>query len=352
MQRRREQIDEFCKHSKKVPEKNAPASPFNYIFEPTPKDLIRISVGLGFSRGKMKDAYSILSGRDFTTKKVSAKLREDQFKAFKEAQEHSLDLSNWHQFLKIILGLGYKSAELISSSNNIANAYILYLIAKIKVGLTRKELERCIGRWFFFSSLTSRYSFSPESQMESDLAALRIKTPAEFIKSLNAIIHSEITNDFWEITVPNKLLVSSSKHNPLRNTFFACLIRKGALVLFSPRKVADLFDPALRQKRKGIEKHHVFPKAYLRDEFGLDKRQINQVANFTYLEYPDNIEISDDAPKKYFEEIRRTQFRNNPELLLSMMNDHCLPDKFYALEYDEFLQARRKLMAKNGSRHI
>jgi hypothetical protein len=342
----REQIDDFCKLSKKVPEKNAAASPFNYILEPTPKDLIRISVGLGFNRGEMKDAYSILSGRDFTTKKVSAKLREDQFKSFKEAQERALDLSNWHEFLKIILGLGYKSAELISSSNNIANAYILYLIAKIKVGLNRKELERCIGKWFFFSSLTSRYSFSPESQMESDLATFRMKTPAGFIKSLNAIIDSEITNDFWEITVPNKLLVSSSKHNPLRNAFFACLIRKGALVLFSPRKVADLFDPALRQKRKSLEKHHLFPKAYLRDEFGMDKRQINQVANFTYLEYPDNAEISDDAPKKYFEEIRKSQFQNNPELLSTMMVDHCLPEKFYALEYDDFLQARRKLMAR------
>lgn len=44
----------------------------------------------------MKDAYSILSGRDFTTKKVSAKLREQQFQTFKEAQQNGLDLINWH----------------------------------------------------------------------------------------------------------------------------------------------------------------------------------------------------------------------------------------------------------------
>jgi len=117
-------------------------------------------------------------------------------------------------------------------------------------------------------------------------------------------------------------------------------------VLFSPRKVGDLFDPALRQRRKSLEKHHLFPKAYLRDEFGLDKRQINQVANFTYLEYPDNAEISDDAPKKYFEEIRKNQFSNNPGSLSAMMVDHCLPEKFHAMEYDDFLQARRKLMAR------
>jgi len=44
----RVQIDNFCKSAKKVPEKDTSESPYNYIFEPTPKDLIRIIVGLGF----------------------------------------------------------------------------------------------------------------------------------------------------------------------------------------------------------------------------------------------------------------------------------------------------------------
>src|ERR1039457_3186387 len=141
---------------------------------------------------------------------------------------------------------------LISSANNIANAYILFLIAKINVGLERKELERYIGKWFFFSSITSRYSFSPESQMESDLNVFRTRDRREFIKSLSSIIDNEITNDFWQITVPNKLLVSSSKHNALRNTFFACLIREMPPVLFSDRKLADLFEPSLKQKKKAL----------------------------------------------------------------------------------------------------
>jgi hypothetical protein len=342
----REGIDEFCRQAKKVPEKKSGASAFNYIFEPTPTDLIRIIVGLGFGRGKMKDAYSILSGRDFTTKKITAKLREEQFEAFKKAQSQALDYTNWHEFLKIILGLGYKSSELISSSNNIANAYILFLIAKINVGLTRKELDRHIGKWFFFSSLTSRYSFSPESQMESDLNVFRTRDRKEFIKSISTIIENEITNDFWDITVPNKLLVSSSKNNALRNAFFACLIRSGVPVLFSNRKVADLFDPSLKQKRKSLEKHHLFPRNFLLNEFHLDRRQINQVANFTYLEYPDNVDIGDDPPKVYFKKIRSEQYAKAPQELASMMRDHCLPEKFYEMKYDDFLQSRRVLMAK------
>lgn len=343
----RSQIDNFCKLAKKIPEKDKKESPYNYIFEPTPKDLVRISVGLGFGRGKMKDAYAILTGRDFATKKVSTSLREEQFEKFKDTQAVVLDNTNWHGFLKIILGLGFKSKDLISSSNNIANAYILYLIAKEKFELDHKELEKNIGRWFFFSSVTSRYSYSPETQMESDLNYFKnARSKEDFIKLLNTAIESELTNDFWEITVPNKLLVSSSKKNAIRNVFFAGLIRKGANVLFSERKVGDLFDPALKKRKKDLEKHHIFPRNYLLSKFGLDKRQINQVANFTYLEFEDNIDISDTAPKEYFVDIKNKYYKNREADLKKVLTDHCLSDNFYDMDFNDFLKERRKLMAK------
>jgi len=344
----RAQIDNFCKTAKKIPEKDEKESSYNYIFEPTPKDLVRVSVGLGFNRGKMKDAYTVLTGRDFATQKVSSALREEQFKKFKETQAIVLDNTNWHGFLKIILGLGFKSKDLISSSNNIANAYILYLIAKEKFDLNHKELEKNIGRWFFFSSVASRYSHSPESQMESDLNYFKnSKSKEEFIKLLNTAIESELTNDFWEITVPNKLLISSSKKNAIRNTFFAGLIRNGVNVLFSDRKVGDLFDPVLRKRKKDLEKHHLFPKNYLKEKFNLDSRHINQVANFTYLEFEDNIDISDLPPKKYFIDIKNSHYKNREVELNKNMSDHCLPENFYDLSFDDFLRERRKLMAKN-----
>jgi len=343
----RAQIDDFCKAAKLIPDKNVSESPYNYIFEPTPKDLVRITVGLGFGRGKMKDAYSILTGRDFVTKSVSEKLRDEQFEKFKETLVKVLDNTNWHGFLKIILGLGFKSKDLISSSNNIANAYILYLIGKDKYGMQHKELERNIGRWFFFSSVTSRYSYSPETQMEADLNYFKnAKNKNEYIKLINTAIESELTNDFWDITTPNKLLVSSSKMNAIRNTYFACLIRKGANVLFSDRKIGDLFTPELKKRKKDLERHHIFPRNYLVKEFKLDSKQINQVANFTYLEYEENIDISDDPPKKYFLEKKEEYYTGKEEELKKMMMEHCLPDNFYDMEYGAFLKERRKLIAK------
>ena len=343
----RKQIDAFCKSCLVQPDKKEKESPFNYIIEAMPNDIIRTIAGIGFNRGKMKDVYAILTGRDFLTKRVSKELREKQFEIFKNNQKIVLDNTNWHGFLKILIGLGFKSKDLISSTNNVVNSYIIFLIGKIKYNLYHKELEEIIGRWFFFSSITSRYSFSPESQMESDLNQLKeCKTKEDFISVLKNLIDNELTNDFWEITLPNKILVSSSMNNPARNTYFACLIRNGSKVLFSNRTVNDLFDPSMKLKKKSLEKHHLFPKNYLKEKFNLDRRQINQIANFTYLEFEDNIDISDDEPKKYFLEIKDKYFKGKEDELNKMMGKHCLPENFYEMEYSEFLKERRKLIAK------
>ena len=59
------------------------------------------------------------------------------------------------------------------------------------------------------------------------------------------------------------------------------------------------------------------------------------------------MDISDDPPQVYVEQIRKSaQFRDKPEVLAEMMRDHCLPKDFFAMKYDDFLQARRRLMAK------
>lgn len=183
--------------------------------------------------------------------------------------------------------------------------------------------------------------------MESDLNYLKnAKDKNSFIKLMNVTIESELTNDFWSITVPNKLLVSSSKNNTIRNAFFAGLIRNSANVLFSERKVGDLFDPALKKKKKDLEKHHIFPRNYLVTKFNLDSRQINQVANFTYLEYEDNIDISDDPPRTYFLDIKDSFFKDKKSELDKSLADHCIPEKFYDMNYQDFLSERRILIAK------
>ncbi len=341
----RTQINEFCKSSKVVPDNNTKDSPFNYIMQPDAQDIVRIIVGLGFKRARMKDAYAILKGRDPDTNKYSTLLREKQFDIFKITLKDVINTTNWHSLIKIIQGLGYKSKSLIASDNSVINAYIFYLIGKLHYKIDYKELDKLIARWFFMSSLTSRYSGSSESIMESDLNKIKsCKDGEEFKFMINNIIVSTLTNDFWNISLPNDILVTSNTISPVANAFFASLIYNGTKALFSERRISDLYDPSIKIKKNSLDKHHIFPKEHLRRQ-GIDLTQINQIANLTYLEYIDNIKIADLEPKSYYNEIKNKYYPGKELVLENSLKEHGIPIDFYEMGYSEFLIVRRNKLA-------
>ncbi len=338
-------INDFCKNSKIVPALTAKDSPFNYIIQPDAQDIVRMIVGLGFKRARMKDAYAILKGRDPDTNKYSTLLREKQFEVFKVTLSDVINSGNWHSLIKIIQSIGYKSSGLIASKNSIINSYILFLIGKLHYKIDYKDLDKLIARWFFMSSLTSRYSGSSESIMESDLNKIKsCKNGEEFKLAISNIIESTLTNDFWYISLPNDILVTSNTISPVANTFFASLIYNGTKALFSERKVSDLYDPSIKIKKNALDKHHIFPKEYLKKQ-GIELTQINQIANLTYLEYIDNIKISDTEPKSYYNEIKSKYYSGKETVLENALKEHCIPIDFYDMEYSTFLNERRKKIA-------
>jgi len=138
---------------------------------------------------------------------------------------------------------------------------------------------------------------------------------------------------------------TSSARSPEANAFYASLNKLATPVLFSRKLVGDLYDPSLKIKKKRLEKHHIFPRNFLISQYGYDKNKdkakINQIANLTFLEFEDNIDISDDNPKKYFALIKN---RFSESEIKEMLAQHGIPENFTELEYDDFLQKRRQLM--------
>lgn len=340
----RKEIEQFCIDSRKIPEKETRFSSFNYLIKPDPDDMLRVLVGLTFHRAKMKDVYSIIRGRDMETGEFSEDLRTQQFDKLKINLPTILDNTNWQSFLKILIGGGYKDEELISSKSAVLYSYILYLIGKQNFNTQNHELQRIIGRWFVMSSLTGRYSSSPETAFEKDLNRIKEFNPDGFISGLEKIIGENLTNDFWDITLVGQMETSSAR-SPEANAFYAALNKLGSPVLFSRKLVGDLYDPSLKIKKKRLEKHHIFPRNYLISKYGFDKNKdkakINQIANLTFLEFEDNIEISDDKPSEYFAMVQK---RFGDSEIKEMLGQHAIPENFYQLEYDDFLQERRKLM--------
>ena len=337
----RTQLEEFCRRAR-LPAVGKP-SPFNHFIEPDPDQLLRVSVGVGFRRARLKSVYSILRGKDLETDTFEPRRRDAQFQILKDAQSRAINLQYWHDFLKSLLLAGFRSGRLISSQTNLLFAYILYLLGRTEYRVDEFELQRHIARWFFMTALTGRYTSSPESKMEFDLARFRETTSAEaFIGVLTEICESTLTADYWSITLPGDLATAAAR-SPSMFAYFAALNLLDAKVLFSQQKVADLMDPSTMAHKSSLERHHLFPKDYLKSIGVSDNRDINQIANFTVVEWGDNIKISNNAPKDYLPKLRG---RFSEADMKAMRYWHALPENWESLEYTDFLRQRRELMAR------
>ena len=179
--------------------------------------------------------------------------------------------------------------------------------------------------------------------MDGDLNRVRgIAEPTAFVTVLEELMGNELTNDYWTISLP-AALESSSARNPELFAYVAAQNRLGAPVLFSHKRVGDLIDPVLRTKKKPLERHHLFPRAWQEAQGQTDLKVINQMANFALLEWPDNIAIGgDEAPSEYVPKLR-TRFTAIE--WLRMQDLHALPEGWELLAYPDFLAARRQLMA-------
>ena len=336
----RKELEAFAR-SAKTP--SSGPSPYNHFIQPFPDQLLRVGVGLAFRRGRLRAVYSLLRGRDIDSGEYSGERRTEQFDRLREAQTFALDLTTWHEFLKCLVRAGFRSGDLITSQNALLYSYILFLIGKRDFGVGPRELRDMIARWFFMASLTSRYSGSPETIIEADLAKLRqVETADGFLRTLENIIDDVLTNDYWEITLPNNLATSAAR-SPTLYGYYAALNLLHARVLFSKMRVSELLDPALRSKKKALERHHLFPKAYLRTKEITSTKDVNQIANFALVEWPDNIAISDTPPAEYFPAFMD---RLTPAEREQMVFWHALPQGWEHMEYREFLEVRRGLVAK------
>jgi hypothetical protein len=283
----------------------------------------------------------VLRGKDVDTGEVSVERREQQFAILKEAQARVLDLTRWHLFLGAISNAGFRSAELISSQNALLYAYAFYLRGRDTFKVPEHNLQRLIGCWFFFTSLTGRYTTSPESVMDGDLNRLKdIADGNEFIAVLESLMASALTNDYWTITLPAALETSSAR-NPELFAYIAAQVRLGVPVLFSDKLISHLLDPVLKPPKRPLERHHLFPRAYLVREGITDLKVISQQANMALLEWPDNLDIGDAPPSEYVPKLRQ-RFRESA--WRSMHDLHALPEGWETMRYEDFLTERRKRM--------
>lgn len=340
----RKKIEDFSKGST-VPVKGKTTS-YNLITAVAPQDIIRVVMAYGFDRARLKYGYKLLRGADFDKRgAIEEGLRIQRFEILKDKLPDVLNVNSWHEFLKAIMNAGYQSGDLILSGNAIFYTYAHYLIAKHRFHASDNENMHLMSLWFFYASLVSLYTGSFESTVENHLNTIKgLKTFDEYKRFVLSKVNERLTNDYFDITlVGSDGLAVSGKGNNAWNAYVAALNILNAKILFSKSNllVSKLFEPGADGKRKSLEKHHLFPKAYLKSQ-GYSDSKINQMANYAFIDWKDNMEILDEAPSIYYPVICESR---NSEEIIRMEDENALPHGWERMPYEDFLVERRKLMS-------
>jgi len=343
----RDLIEQFCEDTKKHNSEGR-KDIYNPILDFDPADVIRAVMSFGFKRARLKYAYKLLHGADFDKKgAVSDELRAQRFELFKKYLDTTLNRDNFVEFLKCVAAAGYVKKELISSKTNIIFSYTFYLIGKYEYNLSEPELRSVITKAVFVFALTSRYVGSFESQMEQDMDNLPIeKTYSAFKDYFDKMANSSLTDDFFNVTlIGMDGLETTNNRSPAFLAYIASQNVLNSKVLFSTPQIptVTLYNEWATGARKAVELHHLFPKAYLKNSLSLKKKQINQVANYAFIEWAENMDILDAAPSVYFPPLIANMSEDEVAL---MEAEHGLPHGWESLDYFEFLNLRRKNMSE------
>lgn len=190
-----------------------------------------------------------------------------------------------------------------------------------------------ISTWFWRSLFTRRFSAGVNDRQAHDIKELlSLKENENYPFKFPP---TDIKFDFSKS--------SFSSNNANSKTLISMLNTTSPKSLLSGAKI-DL-DKVLKNGSKH-EYHHIFPKKYL-ERLGVERKDINCLANFCFLIRSDNNKISDKSPKEYGKLISE---ENKNYYLESAL----IPKDFDSLEYEQFIEKRvenlvalaEKLMAK------
>lgn len=333
-----EKINKFCEESRIPTNKTS----FNQILEVDPAHLIRMAVGVGFRRARLRYVYMLLRGKNLKTGEITKEVREKNLSIFRNSLDMVTNLNNWHAFMNLFSSAGYLKGSFVASTNAVVFSYILYLIGKYDFKVPSIELQKIIRKWIFMSIITGFYTGSPEGTVEKQFADLRsIHNADEFVNYLDSVISNRFTDDYFNYSLPSELN-SSSATSPAWYGYIASLVVLGSHILFSTELLAQHLVSGTSGGKNSIDKHHIFPKNYLQKIGITDDRDRNQIANFTYLDYVTNIDISDNPSPVY---AKRYSEKLGEEAYKLTCYENALPENFEKLSYDEFLTKRRLLMS-------
>lgn len=315
------------------------------LYVPDYIDVLRVSFTYKFSRGKFSDLVALLSGRNFETRTYENEIAEQSYLKLSDGLVNFVNQTNYQRFLMLVKSTGLISNKLISSKNSLNFSYTLYLKLRNE-GMAETETQHYVKRWLVMSLLIGRYSGSSESMIDEDIKQINEKGIAAYLDQMEK---THLGEGYWDFGIISDLETSSVNNNAY-NIYLASQCNSNAVAFLSKSmKISSLIE------QRG-DVHHIFPKNYLAEN-GFTPKQYNQVANFVYTEQATNIKVGKMAPNIYLAKVKDqvnqgvldiSTIDKEQDLYSNLLNNDIPTEvfNFTHLDYNSFLMARRKLMAK------
>lgn len=307
------------------------------LYNPRFGDVFHVILGFEFGRSRHADLISLISGRDFNKKTYTEEAMQTAYARLSDGVLTVVNQSNFERYLMILKSLGMLTRDtLVLNGLGVLNfGYSLYLLLKRQdqSSMTNSQIEMIVKKWIIMSALTHRYGGSSESQSWQDITRFIKEDPLMVLKD---VLRQNLSEDFWTVTLPQQLMTSSTQSNAWR-VFEMTQVKDGDLAWLEKDHTVE----SVLNQQDNV--HHIFPRAYLKRE-GLTQKQYNQVANYTQITQPRNLQISDQIPRDYLADPQITEFVTSDNF-----RENAIPEEvrqFDASNYDEFLRMRRQLMAQ------
>ena len=287
------EFDDFCKECK------------NINWDINIGTLLRTLVAIGTGQSKFK-AVSSLSLKDL----------QKSWQDTKEAVAFTLTYLNNN--------FDIENQNLLSSPYFITT--LAYFVHSKQKNISEADTN-ILKKWFLIANAKGRYSWgSSESKLDEDLTAIRQGNIGKLLDI--------IAGQFGRLEITEDDLRGKNRTSGFFKTIFTLMHKNGARD-WNTDLVISMRHPGKKDK---IEFHHIFPKNILKDRY--DRKEINDIANLTFIGKTTNITISDQDPNVYIKKIAT-------EKGLGILKQHCIPEDeelWHTNRFIDFTNERRKLL--------
>jgi hypothetical protein len=226
------------------------------------------------------------------------------------------------------------------STTNALIPVIAYLSRNKGIFLNQKSANHAIS-WLYAALIWARYTAQTDQRLEADLSIV-----AKEVEPWEAL-RANIIEQRGRIDVKSDDFEGRTAQHPLYRMIYILMKAQGAVDWFNGVPLGNTVGSSY-----ALHSHHIFPQALLyRSGFDADnhvhRQMVNEIANRAFLTASSNIPLSDTEPSDYLPGIEQKY----PGSLTKQFIPSD-PSLWKVERYEDFLNARRELLAKKLNEYL